>query len=51
MGSNWTNPIMWPGKNLDSIPGMNSESVDLIRPDAPYSSRFVVQRLGLTIRL
>ena len=35
---NWTNGTMWTGENLDTMRGMNSESVDLIYLDPPFNS-------------
>ena len=36
--SNWRNRTLWTGDNLDIMRGMNSESVDLIYLDPPFSS-------------
>lgn len=35
--ANWTDQAIWTGDNLDIMRGMNSESVDLIYLDPPYS--------------
>ncbi len=35
---NWKNRTMWTGDNLDTMRGMNSESVDLIYLDPPFNS-------------
>ena len=35
---NWKNRTLWTGDNLDTIRGMNSDSVDLIYLDPPFNS-------------
>lgn len=35
---NWANGAMWTGDNLDIMPGMNSESVDLLYLDPPFNA-------------
>ena len=36
--TNWSNRTLWTGDNLDTMRGMNSETVDLIYLDPPFNS-------------
>ena len=38
VGANFVNRTLWTGDNLDILRGLNSESVDLIYLDPPFTS-------------